>query len=65
MDWIPVKDMAAFWGMTTRRAQFLCAISRNIYRITSKRIHFICSPVTDILPLCIFTILLAMDNPTP
>jgi len=28
MDWIPVKDMAALWGMTTRRAQFLCANGR-------------------------------------
>lgn len=25
MDWITVKEVAAIWGMTTRRAQYLCA----------------------------------------
>jgi len=25
MEWIAVKEAAELWGMTTRRAQFLCA----------------------------------------
>jgi hypothetical protein len=25
MEWITVKQAAEIWGMTTRRAQFLCA----------------------------------------
>jgi len=25
MEWIAVKKAAELWGMTTRRAQFLCA----------------------------------------
>ena len=25
MEWIAVKEAAGLWGMTTRRAQFLCA----------------------------------------
>ena len=25
MEWIAIKEAAELWGMTTRRAQFLCA----------------------------------------
>ena len=25
MEWIAVKEAAVLWGMTTRRAQYLCA----------------------------------------
>ena len=25
MEWITVKDAGALWGITTRRAQYLCA----------------------------------------
>ena len=28
MDWITVKEAGELWGMTTRRAQFLCAIGK-------------------------------------